>query len=421
MTADRPDRAVLIGSSERIEGVDPVAVAPDLAAADALLGRAGIEHVILSDALGPAMRQALLDRWGEQGFRWHLAAPGRAPRPLAVADLVVGIDLPAPAPSPAEGRTILITGGAGSIGSALAETLVGQGARRVVLVDRNENRLRSSETASEWRGDGRLCWELADLGHRGRVAELIRRHRPQDLFHTAAYKHLALLERSPAEAVRNNVGVTRTLLSAEGFDAIERWVLVSTDKAARPTSVLGATKRLAEMLTMQTASGRAVRLPNVFGSAGSVVPLFAEQIVRGGPLTVTDPAAVREFVSPADAADALVDAGYRPASLFAVRAADRWSIGDLARRMIALAGLPQGQELPLRTIGLSAGEKVEEDPFLAPSERPVPLHAHLHRLEVEEQDAWSESDLDALLGAAEAGDDRSVRRWLVEMVPGYVG
>ena len=198
-----------------------------------------------------------------------------------------------------EGQTVLITGAGGSIGSELARRVFALGPRRLILVDRAESPLYLLQRELETRrghgnGSGELKIHLANVANRAAMDRLISGEMPSIIFHAAAYKHVPMMESHPSDAMFVNVGGTLALLDAASAAGVERFVLVSTDKAVRPSSVMGASKRIAEMLVADTArrTGRpyvSVRFGNVLGSTGSVVPIFQEQLENGEPLTITDP------------------------------------------------------------------------------------------------------------------------------------
>ncbi len=253
---------------------------------------------------------------------------------------------------PAAGR-VLITGAAGYIGSALCRHF----APDVVALDNSESAL-----AALARGDFNV--ELADIRDAASLDPVFARYRPVVVIHAAAYKHVPLLERFPFEAFATNAIGTKLVADAAEAHGVERFVLLSTDKAADPISMLGLSKRVAERIVLSRASSKtkfsAVRFGNVFGSTGSVVPIFASQIAAGGPVTVTDPAASRFFITSAEAVGALstiATADHGP-GLFAYAPAPRLAIAELAARMIHAAG--RNGDLKVTFTGLRPGEKIRE-------------------------------------------------------------
>ncbi|HEU4671539.1 MAG TPA: nucleoside-diphosphate sugar epimerase/dehydratase, partial [Candidatus Limnocylindrales bacterium] len=304
----------------------------------------------------------------------------------AITDHAAGVD------DLVRGRTVLVTGGAGSIGSELARQVFAIGPRRLVLVDRAESPLYliERELGSRRRrgqGSGEVCVHLANVASRAEMERFVRRERPNLIFHAAAYKHVPLLEDHPSDAVHVNVGGTMALLDAAIAADVERFVFVSTDKAVRPTNVMGATKRIAELLVAEAArrTGRAyvsVRFGNVLGSSGSVLPIFREQLENGEPLTITDPAMTRYFMTIPEAAWLVLDAAAlgRDGDLFVLDMGEPVRVLDLARDLVRLAGRDPDSQ-PIETVGLRPGEKLHEELFydaerVRPTSSPKVLRTH---------------------------------------------
>ena len=247
-------------------------------------------------------------------------------------------------------RTVVITGGAGSIGSELARQVFAIGPRRLVLVDRAESPLyllqRELETRrAQGRGSGELRIHLANVASRAAMDRLIAEEAPSVIFHAAAYKHVPMMEEHPSDAAYVNMGGTMALLDAAAAANVDRFVFVSTDKAVRPSSVMGASKRIGEMLVADAArrTGRpyvSVRFGNVLGSTGSVVPIFQEQLENGEPLTITHPDMTRFFMTIPEAAWLILDAAAlgRNGDLFVLDMGEPVRVMDLARDLIRLAG-----------------------------------------------------------------------------------
>ncbi|HEY0970447.1 MAG TPA: nucleoside-diphosphate sugar epimerase/dehydratase [Gemmatimonadales bacterium] len=270
------------------------------------------------------------------------------------------------------GKTVLITGGAGSIGSELARQVAALGASRLVLVEKAESPLYFVDLELRRTHPGlEVIPVVADVTNRGRLSAICAEHRPDTVFHAAAYKHVPLMEANVVEAVRNNV--LGTLCAAEV--AVEcgarRFVLISTDKAVRPSSVMGATKRIAERLLLGLphlrASGtdfRAVRFGNVLGSDGSVIPLFKRQIAAGGPVTVTHPDVTRYFMTIPEAVQLVLEASALPEAAGRISMLDMGEpvrIVDLAENLVRLSGLEPYTEMPIVFTGLRPGEKLFEE------------------------------------------------------------
>ena len=271
-------------------------------------------------------------------------------------------------------KTVLITGGGGSIGSELARQVFALGPRRLVLVDRAESPLylvqRELETRrSHQKGSGELGVHLANVASRAAMERLVAAEAPSVIIHAAAYKHVPMMEGHPSDAVHVNVGGTLVLLDAAAAAGVDRFVFVSTDKAVRPSSVMGASKRIAEMLVADAArrTGRpyvSVRFGNVLGSSGSIVPIFQQQLENGEPLTITHADMTRFFMTIAEAAWLILDAAAlgREGDLFVLDMGEPVRIMDLARDLVRLAGRdPESQ--PIETVGLRPGEKLHEQLF----------------------------------------------------------
>ena len=295
------------------------------------------------------------------------------------------------------GEVVLVTGAAGSIGSQLCRQIVQFGPRLLLMLDNNETGLYdlSIELQTALSAQGldadvvtpRLCYVVADVTRRNTMEQVFRQHRPQIILHAAAYKHVPLMEEYPEEAIRVNVGGTRAVLELASTYEAKRFVFVSTDKAVNPTSAMGSTKRLGEMLvTASVPDGPlvacAVRFGNVLGSRGSVVPTFWRQIDMGGPLTVTHPEATRFFMSISEAASLILQAACLAQSgeVFMLEMGEQVRILDLAQRMIRLRGLRVGQDIPIVYTELRAGERLHEQ-LLADCEERVPTsHPKVFRI-----------------------------------------
>jgi len=324
-------------------------------------------------------------------------------------------------------RTIVITGAGGSIGSELARQVYAIGPRRIVLVDRAESALYLIQRELQSRqerglGRGEVRAHLANVASRAAMDRLIADELPDLILHAAAYKHVPMMEEHPADAVYVNIGGTMALLDAAVANGVARFVLVSTDKAVEPSSVMGASKRIAEMLVADAArrTGRpfvSVRFGNVLGSNGSVVPIFQEQLEKGQPITITHPDMTRYFMTIPEASSLILGAAAlgRDGDLFVLDMGEPIRIVDLARDLIRLAGRdPETQ--PMRTIGLRPGEKLHEalfygDEDVQPTELPKIL-----RCRVAPPSPRVRSNADALIAMATQVDEASLRSALM----GYV-
>ena len=269
-----------------------------------------------------------------------------------------------------KGRRVLITGAGGSIGSELVRQIGRFHPRTVGLVDMSELNLFRVVMEFKQRFPGvEVKAYLADIRGRKAVDRFCSDFRPEVVFHAAAYKHVPMQEVFPWEAVVNNVQGTMNMVEAAGESRVERFVLVSTDKAVRPTNVMGATKRVAELFVECNAANggltkfMAVRFGNVMGSSGSAIPIFREQIMRGGPVTVTDPEVTRYFMSVGEAAQLILQAGAigQGGEVFILEMGRPIKILDLVRDMIRLHGYEPDKDIPVEFVGLRPGEKMYEE------------------------------------------------------------
>jgi FlaA1/EpsC-like NDP-sugar epimerase len=281
------------------------------------------------------------------------------------------------------GRVVLVTGAGGSIGAELCRQIGRVGPKRLVLVENAENALfEVRRELEEERHFTRAAPVLADCKDATRMGEVFDEHRPSVVFHAAAYKHVPLMEENPVEAVRNNAVATRIVAAAAGGAGVELFLLVSTDKAVSPATVMGASKALAEW-AVEAAQNRwkatryaSVRFGNVLGSSGSVVPIFRRQIQQGGPVTVTDPKMTRYFMTIPEAVQLIIRSGELTTGgeVFVLEMGDPVKIVELARNMIRLAGYEPDVDIALEMIGRRPGEKLHEELF-NPGERPQPTPA----------------------------------------------
>jgi FlaA1/EpsC-like NDP-sugar epimerase len=281
------------------------------------------------------------------------------------------------------GRTVLVTGAGGSIGAELSRQIARVGPKLLVLVEHSENALfEIRRELEEERHFRRAAPVLADCKDATRMREIFAEHEPSVVFHAAAYKHVPLMEENPVEAVRNNAVATRIVAAAAGVAGAERFVLVSTDKAVSPATVMGASKALAEW-AVEAAQNRwkgtrysSVRFGNVLGSSGSVVPIFRRQIAQGGPVTVTDEKMTRYFMTIPEAVQLIIRSGELSTGgeVFVLEMGEPVKILDLARNMIRIAGLEPEVDVGIEIIGRRPGEKLHEELF-NPGERPQPTPA----------------------------------------------
>uniref|UniRef100_A0A7V4LD34 Polysaccharide biosynthesis protein n=1 Tax=Desulfobacca acetoxidans TaxID=60893 RepID=A0A7V4LD34_9BACT len=276
-------------------------------------------------------------------------------------------------------RSILVSGGAGSIGSEISRQAAAFGPRTLILLDRAENSLLELEMALRRRfPDLKVVALVGSVNDREGVLHLCQEHRPEIIFHAAAYKHVPLMERAPLEAVYNNILGTRNLLQAALAAGAEKFVLISTDKAVNPTNIMGVSKAIAERY-VQSINGvhptRVVitRFGNVLGSAGSVIPLFQEQLLQGGPLTITHPEIERFFMTIPEAVQLVLQAAAmgEGGDVFVLNMGRSVKIRELAEKLILLAGKTPGKDIQMVYTGLRPGEKLYEELFNA-DEKPQP-------------------------------------------------
>jgi FlaA1/EpsC-like NDP-sugar epimerase len=269
------------------------------------------------------------------------------------------------------GKRVLVTGAGGSIGSELCRQVCGYQPAELLLVEQAENPL--FEIENELRAahpELPVVALICDIYDRQRVLEIWGHHRPEVVIHAAAHKHVPLMERNPCEAIKNNILGTRNVADASCELGVEEFVTVSTDKAVNPSSVMGASKRVAEIYT-QGLNGRvgcrtqfkAVRFGNVLGSSGSVVPTFRRQIAAGGPVTVTHPEMTRYFMTSPEAAQLVLQAAATGAGgqIFLLDMGEPVKILDLARNMITLSGFRPGEDIDIVFTGIRPGEKLFEE------------------------------------------------------------
>jgi len=270
------------------------------------------------------------------------------------------------------GRRVLITGAAGSIGSQLSRQLATFEPETLVLFDRAESGLYFAELElRRLHKDLRIVPVVGDILDRRKVEEILDAHTPEVVFHTAAYKHVPLMEEHPLEAIENNVFGTEIVARASQERKVKRFVLISTDKAVNPVAIMGMTKRLAECLLLSlhglSTAFVTVRFGNVLGTDGSVLPIFHWQMSRGGPVTVTDPSASRYFMLPSEAAQLVLQAAAmgRGGEVFLLDMGEPIRIVDLAENLIRLSGLEPGRDIPIEVMGLRPGERLREELVLA--------------------------------------------------------
>ena len=327
------------------------------------------------------------------------------------------------------GRTILVTGGGGSIGGELCRQIARLDPSRLIIMDASEFNLHRIELALRDAFPALpLSAVLGDISDRVAVEHLFDRHRPEVVFHAAAYKQVPILESHVREAVRVNALGTRTVARVAADCAVDCFVLVSSDKAVNPVNAMGASKRLAEIVcraiddTSPSTRFIAVRFGNVLDSAGSVVPLFREQIAAGGPVTVTDPEMERYFMTIPEACQLIMASATlgRGGEVFVLDMGEPVRIVYLAERMIRLAGKVPGKDVPIRFIGLRPGEKLSEELFHPTESSGLTSHAKIFLVHSRPVDhAGFTARLARLGDACDAFDEPALVRILSEFVPEY--
>ncbi|MDD5131472.1 MAG: nucleoside-diphosphate sugar epimerase/dehydratase [bacterium] len=282
----------------------------------------------------------------------------------------INLDIPAIS-SYLAGKVVMITGAGGSIGSELAKQVLKFEPKSLLLIDNNENSIYFLDLEfNPYRAQFPIQTIVEDITNEDQMRIIIRKYKPQVIFHAAAHKHVHLMERFPEKAIRNNVLGTLNMCQLSVEAGVEKFILISTDKAVNPTSVMGATKRIAE-LVIQGMNGHdmtkfmCVRFGNVLGSSGSVIPLFKRQIAQGGPVTVTDPEVNRYFMTIPEAVQLVIQAGAigEHGNIFVLDMGEPVKIVDLAKELIRLSGLKDGEDIEIVFTSLRPGEKMEEELF----------------------------------------------------------
>ena len=399
-----------------------------------------VQAVLVASAPGsPARRDALLhvdvarmtlltlprpDQW--------IQGDGTAPRRIELEDLLgraaVQLDV-AGLSAMVSGQTVLVTGAGGSIGSELCRQIARLGAARLVCVDNSDFAIYQLEQELQ-RAHPQLrgAYYTANVREGDRLDAIAAREQPSVVFHAAAYKHVPLMEQlNEVEALRTNVLGTLHAARMAGICGVRRFVMVSTDKAVNPTNVMGASKRLAELVVQGVSVAYpateyvSVRFGNVLGSSGSVVPLFTAQIARGGPVTVTHPDIVRYFMTIPEAAQLVLQAGLmgRSGQIFVLDMGEPVRIAELARLLIRLSGRTE-QEIPITFTGLRPGEKLYEE-LLADDETTLPTPHP--KLRIARASGQLQLDVDTVARwvheAGPAPSEATLRTWLRGYVPEY--
>jgi FlaA1/EpsC-like NDP-sugar epimerase len=332
-----------------------------------------------------------------------------------------------------EGKRVMVTGGGGSIGGELARQIYRFGPKSLILLDHSENGLFhiNLELESKWPGvEIEIELVLADIRDRYKMNKIFKKYRPEVVFHAAAHKHVPMMEYHLDEAVMNNIIGTKNVVELADEYGAERVVMISTDKAINPTSVMGASKRVAEMVVKDMGSRNktkflAVRFGNVLESNGSVVPMFKQQIAEGGPVTVTDREVKRYFMTLPEASQLVIQAGAlgRGGEVFVLDMGEPIKVLDLAKELIRLSGFVPYEDIEIKIVGLRPGEKLFEE-LLTKEERSGVLghsgHKKIFIAKVGEVDGEKlEKDIKELEVLARKMDSEGIVRKLQEIVPNY--
>ena len=326
-------------------------------------------------------------------------------------------------------KRAMVTGGAGSIGAELCRQIVRFSPEMLILADRNESGLYETELELVAKfPDLKTVPVLGPIQYRHLMEKIFHRYHPQVVFHAAAYKHVPMMETQPWEAIFNNIVGSQTLLDLCHLNGVERVVVVSTDKAVRPTNIMGASKRIVELLTQIYAREynsrcMAVRFGNVVGSAGSVLPLFERQIARGGPVTVTHPEVTRYFMTIPESAQLILQAGAigKGGEIFILKMGTPVRIDDMAKDLIKMSGFRPGLDIEVKYIGLRPGEKLYEELITEGEGITETEHNDIMVLNCENGSCLEEMRgyIEDLVRMAEACDAEEIKKALKKIVPEY--
>lgn len=328
----------------------------------------------------------------------------------------------------ASGKVILVSGAAGSIGSEIAKQILHYNPSKVILLDQAESALYdlNVELATQFTNQ---IWEvvIGDVANIDRMKRVFEYYKPQVVFHAAAYKHVPLMEDNPSEALLTNVKGTKLLADLANEYGVERFVMVSTDKAVNPTNVMGASKRIAEMYVqalnaISQTNYITTRFGNVLGSNGSVIPLFKKQIEKGGPITVTDERITRYFMTIPEACQLVLEAGAmgKGGEIFVFDMGESIKIIDLAKKMIQLSGLEVGKDIEIKITGLRPGEKLYEE-LLTETEKTIATHHEKIMIGVTEQATYDSfaPKVDELIASFQNQNNSEIVKKMKQLVPEF--
>ncbi len=328
-----------------------------------------------------------------------------------------------------EGKVVLVTGGGGSIGSELCRQIAGAKPKQLIILDIYENNAYDiqQELLRKYNGYVPIIVLIGSVRNTDRMQWIMKKYKPDVVFHAAAHKHVPLMEDSPNEAIKNNVmGTYKTAVAAAKY-GVKKFVLISTDKAVNPTNIMGASKRLCEMVVQmmnrQCAETEfvAVRFGNVLGSNGSVIPLFKKQIAEGGPVTVTDKNIIRYFMTIPEAVSLVLQAAYyaKGGEIFVLDMGEPVKIDDMARNLIRLSGLKPDVDIEIKYTGLRPGEKLYEELLMDEEGMECTANKLIHiGKPIEMDDEWFKEKLQELYEAS-CDEEENVKKIVSEIVETY--
>lgn len=329
-----------------------------------------------------------------------------------------------------QGRVVMVTGAGGSIGGELCRQIADLRPSLLVALDHSENQVFEIEGELRQRvHDLKLAPVIADIRDSSRLGRVFERYRPHTVFHAAAHKHVPLMEENVIEAITNNVLGTRNVVDNALEFGTEHFVLISTDKAVRPTSVMGATKQIAELVVRRAAARAkrhfvAVRFGNVLGSRGSVLPTFLRQIAAGGPVTITHPEIRRYFMTIPEAVQLVLQAGAlgEGGELFVLDMGEPVKIVDLARDLLRLSGLEEGEDIEIRFTGLRPGEKLYEEVLFGDEDVRETAHPKVIRVIALDPPEAIDARVDELVRMATIApaEDARLRQAIIDLVPDFI-
>ncbi|MBR09107.1 MAG: polysaccharide biosynthesis protein [Rickettsiales bacterium] len=406
----------------------------------------GIDEIIISDAtLGPAQKRAVIDSALQYNIKVREVPPHEKwvngeltenqIKPVRIEDLLGRSEIKLDSiniQNELQGKTVLVTGGAGSIGSEIVRQALFFKPKKVIALDQGETPCYElGNTLKKLPEDIAAKCEIviADITHFRRMQQIFSKYKPDLVFHAAAYKHVPLMENNASEAVETNVFGTKNIADLALRYKVQKFVMVSTDKAINPTNVMGASKRVAEIYVQALNSQQnsthyiVTRFGNVLGSNGSVIPLFQKQIEKGGPITITHKDITRYFMTISEACNLVLEAGSigNGGEIFVFDMGESVKILDLAKKMIQLSGLQEGKDIDIEFVGLRPGEKLYEE-LLAVEENTLSTH-HPKIMRAQIQPVVSDEVkvlMDRLHEKVLHGDDEGVVGGLKQLVPEYI-